>query len=142
MHLARHNKRKRKFLRHTDSERLGLFRVEELSEADNLQALFALWPSSAALAKLCLTQTKSAREKLDVCMRYIETGGTEEEVWSTLVTVLTTSKAGEHYQFEAWHFHFFDSSSAKGTLKQLKDSAAAATSHLLPPAFNSFRLLK
>ena len=117
--------------------RLTLLQYEQLSKGDEkLQELHTLWPSHTGLTRRCLHKTDPSKQ-LQICMRYIETGGTDPHIWQQLVELLSGSEA--HYEFEAWHQHFFDCHSSEGELKDLKTTAARLVAPLLPHAISSFR---
>ena len=84
-----------------------------------------LWPAQGDLAASALQEN----DTVEVCVRHIEAGGQDLRVWKRLRKLL---QRGERYQFEAWHYYFFDETRVSKEVQPLASEVVKLVRPLLP----------
>lgn len=126
LHLApslQQRKILRKALSTNHSSRLRLLRFELTNKADS--QLYELWPGHGNLAASAM----NSEDTMDVCVRHIEAGGQDQRVWEQLRNLL---KNGTLYEFQHWHWHFFNENRVAEALRPLVEEVTALVTPQLP----------
>jgi len=124
LHLAPPHTQQKKLLRKApQTSRLRLLRFQLTEKRDS--QLYELWPGHGDLAASAL----EIDETMDVCMRHIEARGEDRRVWKRLRTFL---RKGVLYDFEHWHWYFFDEKRVSDALKPLVAEVTALVRPQLP----------
>lgn len=126
LHLAPSSQQRKilhKALHRSHSSRLRLLRFELTEKADS--QLYELWPGHGNLAASDLER----EDTMEVCMRHIEAGGGDQRVWRQLRNLL---KNGTLYEFQHWHWHFFNENRVAEALRPLAAEVMALVKPQLP----------